>query len=1459
MGFVLGALAVRMLGRTLSFWPSAHHSCNTYVLSNVKIFWLSREERSAHSHFTFSRGPSRSILDRVACSHSGIMQGSIDISPVYIPATDHRPISTTLFLSQAGLGNAVFARYPDSTYSQRYRYPLQNTQATLAAFAASVDDLVADLHLADSDVQDDASFTLLYNSLTHAFLSAADSNFQLPSAPNPSPRLRSQTIRLLVRETRRIGRLIFAAKTGPSAVAQLCARNPWAPPYLTAFQALPHHHCGPTPAQPTQQPLLHFLAQIRKTLNKLRYQAERTEAAALETRRATARINRVLLGGSSKILYPPLLTSSPPLALSDPTVSTQLLTGANEIKAATVSYFSTLYHHSDAPPPPKPWLSTPSVLSIHQHTLDDPFLWPQPLTLTSLRALLRKGNARPAPGPDRWEKWFIKALSDDALSLVLKLLNYEIIHSHFPDIVKPSTVSTIFKRGSRFDLSNYRGICCSNFLLSTPFTWLNHCLGPYISQHGLLPPGQIATQPGVQGHDLTSLFAQIETWANRHHVPLYALRRDQQKGFDRLSPQGFYDAVHAYGLPEQLIQLDISAQTNVPYSFKTAHGLTDPLIISGVTKQGGPLSPLKSTLTTSLGHHWLNDLALTDPGALVLSTHQARLSFPHIPPDHISLRTTMVEAMDDSTIFATSLPSLHTFTLAAERFQAAYGWLTSWPKSLLLLLNVPTPPPIIPIPSVDPDNMLSDQIIMRDVSVVTDHMEFLRVATNDPHRQFLRIRDIVDSFQFPLLHCHLPFTLLRRLVIQRLVSKIRPHLAFQPLLRSDAEQVDRLIAHKVHTYLQFPFPFNSQLLSMPFHLHGFDFPSISRLNDSAAVLGLIRDLNHHLPLFRDLASISLADWTCSLAHCHSPLHAASPAFHRSFARLSHKIPSSWVIAHSVLRNLSLSIHDTDLSYLLSGQVALQHLARTSEFPSTPSSHLIRQLTSAGFTQLSDIGSWSPGLLPTHFSFQPHADLPDLLHFTSALPSLPSLTAWLSSLSLSSLTYGSPSLALPPRTRQHLAEKDLLSLSKLLPLPSPSPISSLVASDASMSPSPASPLTFRSVTFASASPTASFCGSLSNFGRSATILHGELYGILLATLLSTSSSPTAPLPIYTDHLNSVNILNDAMLKPPPPHAWSSLPARSMYRWIYSILTSSQTPPTLHHIKAHTSAPDPPSRANDFVDRLASSSHSLPIPPPAVPLPTFTMDKFTPYLPSFNYIDSRLPLLLHSLLASQSFFRSSFTPFHITLPLLYDTHPPPLHPYTRASSSYSAVVQLYARSGQLPTNLSRATRFHDGSMLCRYGCQSVEDKHHIFVHCEHFHNLRHEYSTSLTTEIETSLTDSSLPTHISVHLLHVATHLFHDNSSWPLHSSRYYLGLLPSLLPPTQSHQPLSDEMQRLITRIAHSCHLHAIRLTARIWGTVVRQYLSSTMTSGTRGSAKRDNLLRTSKLTLPSHLHTLLPS
>ena len=769
----------------------------------------------------------------------------------------------------------------------------------------------------------------------------------------------------------------------------------------------------------------------------------------------------------------------------------------------------------------------------------------------------------------------------------------------------------------------------------------------------------------------------------------------------------------------------------------------------------------------------------------------------------------MVEAMDDSIIFATSLPLLRHLVLSAERFQAAYGWLTSWQKSLLLLRNVPDPPPTLQMPSVDPEEMLSDTVPMQDVVVVSNHMEFLRVAINDPHQQFLRLRDIVDSFEFPNLYHRLPFTLLRRLIIQCLVSKIRPHLAYQPLLRADARSLDMAIARKIHNYLRFPFPFNSTLLSMPFDLHGFQFPSISHLNDCAAVVRLLHDLNHHLPLFRDMAAISLADWTCSIAHCHSPINANSPSFQRSYARLPHKLPTSWIIAHHVMRELNLSVHNTDLSFLTSGSVSLQHLSHFPS-PSAPSAPLLRSLALAGISQLRQLASWAPAPDPLTWSLRPHPDLAQLLRYTSVLPHLPSIISWISSLSLPLLTYGHLSLAIPPPICQRQAERDLLSISHLFRPPLLPSSSSLVVSDASMRPSPVLPLQFRSITFASASPTATFQGSLANFGRSASILYGELYGILVASLFAFSSSSTPP-PIYSDHLNAVNFLNNHLSSDTLSHSWSSVPARSLYYWILSVLQSTPHRPQLRHVCAHTASSDPISLANSFIDHLASSSQNLLIPPPPVPLPTFTMDKFTAYLPPFQYIESNLPNLLNSLLASHSFFDPSFVPLHTLSPLLYDPSTPPLHPYTCASSAYSVVIQLYACSHQLPTNISLAAHFNDRLMLCRFGCQTIEDDHHLFVHCPHFNTVWQEFTRNLISESSRILSDKPLPTPVTSHLEHLAGHLFRDDDCWPLASSHFYLGLLPHLLPKPFSSQTLSPESMRIVTRLGHCYHTSAIHL------------------------------------------------
>jgi hypothetical protein len=130
----------------------------------------------------------------------------------------------------------------------------------------------------------------------------------------------------------------------------------------------------------------------------------------------------------------------------------------------------------------------------------------------------------------------------------------------------------------------------SNFLANSPMTWLNHLLTPYIAINNILPDTQVAMQQGIQTCNLMSCLSGILTWVNCHNTTVYALKHNQMKGFDYLAPEGFYDTISTYGLPDAIIDIDKAAQTNTKVFIRMAHGLTEPIIVSGIAKQGGPIS-----------------------------------------------------------------------------------------------------------------------------------------------------------------------------------------------------------------------------------------------------------------------------------------------------------------------------------------------------------------------------------------------------------------------------------------------------------------------------------------------------------------------------------------------------------------------------------------------------------------------------------------------------------------------------------------------------------------------------------------------------------------------------------------------------------------------------------------------------------------------------------------------------
>lgn len=316
------------------------------------------------------------------------------------------------------------------------------------------------------------------------------------------------------------------------------------------------------------------------------------------------------------------------------------------------------------------------------------------------------------------------------------------------------------------------------------------------------------------------------------------------------------------------------------------------------------------------------------------------------------------------------------------------------------------------------------------------------------------------------------------------------------------------------------------------------------------------------------------------------------------------------------------------------------------------------------------------------------------------------------------------------------------------------------------------------------------------------------------------------PIITDHLNSARLISDSFVHNRPPPSWSSLPARSLYRWLRDLLSQFPDYPTLTYTPAHTSSTGLHSLVNAHADHYASSSQHHPLSKPTMPIPTFSMDHYTPFTEADRFIEYNVASFVHHFSARRSASDPTFHPNQTHLKPLYDDHSLPDHPYTRASSAYSAVIQLYSRSSQLPTPALLSMRLRDGAENCRRSqCYIdrrtwvLDDQHHIFVTCPSFHHLRQQYLQRVLKETTALLEEFHLSPTTHHALLRAASTLFDDAAlTWPEYRSRYYLGLITSLahLSPTGVYLPTKDR-ERFTHRVAHLWHTVAIQLAGRIWG------------------------------------------
>jgi len=245
----------------------------------------------------------------------------------------------------------------------------------------------------------------------------------------------------------------------------------------------------------------------------------------------------------------------------------------------------------------------------------------------------------------------------------------------------------------------------------------------------------------------------------------------------------------------------------------------------------------------------------------------------------------------------------------------------------------------------------------------------------------------------------------------------------------------------------------------------------------------------------------------------------------------------------------------------------------------------------------------------------------------------------------------------------------------------------------------------------------------------------------------------------------------------------------------------------------------------------------------------MDNFALYSPSHGFVDSNTCQFIDSLLSQHTSF--SLDTYHAPIipSPLFDRTPPPTYSYLQALSSFSAVVQLYLRSGQLDTSLSLSRCLSNGSQpWCRFGCHAIEDSHHIFIQCPCFDAFRNNAISSILSSSTMLLDASTLDPARRQTILERARGLFYDSDMWPAQRSLYYIGVLPAF-PTVESPIAGPSTNNILLTRLANDWHTVSIRLAARIWSESRKHAQERNSTPG--GPRK--------VVSLPSHLESTLPS